>query len=80
MSMGLRALPLLKKIEICQAVSDLHLRWSALSRVDTLDEELLREMADAGCIEIKFGIESGSESLLKKMGKNTTQAEIQFAV
>jgi anaerobic magnesium-protoporphyrin IX monomethyl ester cyclase len=66
--------------DICNQISDLRLQWSALSRVDTVDPELLGDMASAGCVEIKFGVESGSESLLRSMRKNTTQAQITSAV
>lgn len=66
--------------DICDQVEDLGLRWSALSRVDTIDEPLLRRMARAGCIEVKYGMESGSESLLKAMRKNTKQEQIKRAV
>ena len=69
-----------KVIDICDNIADLQLVWSALSRVDTVDEELLGHMARAGCIEIKFGMESGSEHLLKAMRKNTTQEKIRRAI
>jgi radical SAM superfamily enzyme YgiQ (UPF0313 family) len=70
----------LKVHEICSSISGLGLRWSALSRVDTVDEQLLQAMYESGCIEIKFGMESGSETLLKKMRKNITQDQIRAAV
>ncbi|MFC7723204.1 B12-binding domain-containing radical SAM protein [Nonomuraea recticatena] len=69
-----------KVADICTQIADLGLRWSALSRVDTVDEALLQTMAASGCIEIKYGMESGSERLLKAMRKNTTQAKIRAAV
>jgi len=69
-----------KVLEICRSIADLDLRWSALSRVDTVDEEVIAAMAAAGCIEIKFGMESGSERMLKAMRKNTTQAQICKAI
>jgi radical SAM superfamily enzyme YgiQ (UPF0313 family) len=65
---------------ICEQVAGLRLRWSALSRVDTVDAALLRKMANAGCIEIKYGMESGSESLLRAMHKNTTRSQIKRAI
>ena len=68
-----------KVTDICEHITDLGLTWSALSRVDTVDRPLLDAMADAGCIEIKYGVESGSETLLKAMGKNTTRAQIKKA-
>ncbi|MEV0196297.1 radical SAM protein [Nonomuraea sp. NPDC050691] len=69
-----------KVADICTDIADLGLRWSALSRVDTVDQALLKTMAASGCIEIKYGMESGSERLLKAMRKNTTRAKIRAAV
>ncbi|MDI5969372.1 radical SAM protein [Streptomyces sp. SL13] len=66
--------------DICDHVAHLRLRWSALSRVDTVDEDLLAKMARSGCIEIKYGMESGSERLLKAMRKNTKREQIKRAV
>jgi len=37
-------------------------------------------MARSGCIEIKYGMESGSETLLEAMRKNTTRDQITRAV
>jgi radical SAM superfamily enzyme YgiQ (UPF0313 family) len=66
--------------DICLSIKDLGLRWSALSRVDTIDQELLEEMFDAGCIELKFGVESGSERMLRAMGKNISCNQIRRAI
>ncbi|WP_434739502.1 B12-binding domain-containing radical SAM protein [Micromonospora sp. SH-82] len=66
--------------DICDSIADLGLRWSALSRVDTIDPALLARMSAAGCIEIKYGMESGSETLLGAMRKNTTREQIRRAV
>jgi len=65
--------------EICSSIRDLGLSWSALSRVDRVDPELLATMARAGCIELKFGVESGSERLLTAMGKKTSREQIVAA-
>lgn len=65
---------------ICEAIGDLGLYWSALSRVDTVDYELLELMHDAGCIELKFGVESGSERMLQAMGKNVSANQIRQAI
>ncbi len=66
--------------DICEKITDLNLKWSALSRVDTIDENLLAKMAASGCIEIKYGMESGSEPLLKAMRKYTKQEQIKRAI
>ncbi len=62
--------------KICESISSLNLKWSTLSRVDTVDYDSLEIMHDAGCIEIKFGVESGSELILKAMGKGISVNQI----
>jgi radical SAM superfamily enzyme YgiQ (UPF0313 family) len=62
--------------KICESISSLDLKWSTLSRVDTVDYDSLEVMHDAGCIEIKFGVESGSELILKAMGKGISVNQI----
>jgi anaerobic magnesium-protoporphyrin IX monomethyl ester cyclase len=66
--------------DICDHITGLGLQWSALSRVDTIDAPLLTKMAASGCIEVKYGMESGSEDLLKAMRKNTKKEQIRRAV
>jgi anaerobic magnesium-protoporphyrin IX monomethyl ester cyclase len=66
--------------DICDSIADLDLRWSALSRVDTVDAPLLARMARSGCIEVKYGMESGSEPLLKAMRKNTKRDRIKQSI
>lgn len=66
--------------QICKTIEDLNLKWSVLSRVDTVDYELLEIMHNAGCIEIKFGVESGNEEILSRMGKNISVNQIKKAI
>lgn len=65
-----------KAIEICEyiAENDLGLKWSLAARVDNITEKILDVLKRAGCIEIKFGVETGSEQLLQAMhkGKDVT--------
>ncbi len=58
----------------CDALkrSGLNVRWKAFARVDLADQELMEAMADTGCLEIRFGIESGSERMLKETNKGFT--------
>jgi len=69
-----------KVADVCAQIRDLNLNWSALSRVDTVDENLLTQLRDAGCIEIKFGVESGSQRILDAMRKNITPDDIRNAL
>ena len=49
--------------------------WSCQGRVDTIDRELIRKLKKAGCVLIRFGMESGSEDTLKFLKRNTTTVE-----
>lgn len=65
-----------KKVhEISSTIADLNLSWSALSRTDTVDADLLKSMAGSGCIEIKYGLESGSARMLNAMDKRISVDE-----
>jgi radical SAM superfamily enzyme YgiQ (UPF0313 family) len=49
--------------------SGLDVTYKAFARVDLVNEESLRAMAESGCVEIRFGIESGSAKILKMTRK-----------
>jgi anaerobic magnesium-protoporphyrin IX monomethyl ester cyclase len=53
--------------------------FECLSRVDLMDEELVRLLREAGCIRIAFGAESGSQRVLDAMNKGTQVEQIQQA-
>jgi len=63
-----------RTIAICDAIieSKMNFMWSCDTRVDCLDDELLRKMRLAGCQVISLGVESGSPEILKTMRKETT--------
>ena len=69
-------------IAICDEIRCRGLRftWECLARVDSLDEPLAREMRRAGCTRVYFGIESGSDEVLRLMNKRTTAARSRAAV
>ena len=52
-----------KILEFCDVVNDRGYRWRASARVDCVDQELLEKMAEAGCVGLYFGIETGSERM-----------------
>jgi radical SAM superfamily enzyme YgiQ (UPF0313 family) len=62
---------------ICERMiaENIGLKWTCNSRVDFVDEELLKKMAQAGCHLIAWGIESGNEQILKHAHKGTTTAK-----
>lgn len=59
----------------------LRLRWQGTARVDQVTPELARELAAAGCTQLKFGVESGDPAILDRMCKGITpeQARAAFA-
>lgn len=61
-------------IAICQEIlrRNLVVKWSCLSRVDTLDVEMLLWMKKAGCVRVAVGIESYMPSILEIFGKRTS--------
>ncbi|MCK5348861.1 MAG: radical SAM protein, partial [Desulfobacula sp.] len=58
-------------IEFCDHIINrkLNITWNAISRVDAIDEDILFSMRKAGCIQLSFGVESGSEKIRKILGK-----------
>jgi radical SAM superfamily enzyme YgiQ (UPF0313 family) len=58
-------------VELCKLMieSGIKLKWTCNSRVDYVDQEMLQLMAKAGCWFISWGIESGSEQVLKHARK-----------
>lgn len=53
------------------------IKWVCSSRVDTLKPQLLKLMKAAGCEQISFGIESGSQKILDILNKGTTPKMIR---
>ena len=51
-------------------------KWMANARVNTVDSEMLETMANAGCVRIDFGVESGDPEVRKKTHKNITNEQI----
>ncbi|MBI4833093.1 MAG: radical SAM protein [Candidatus Lindowbacteria bacterium] len=69
-------------MEICERMIQkrFNLNWGCYGRADSLDRELLRQMKAAGCRMISFGIESGSDYVLRLMGKRVNRQVIEQAI
>ena len=65
--------------ELCDRIAKegLGFGWVCWSRVDVINEELLKLMKGAGCHTILFGVETASEKSLKSMGKGYTLREVE---
>jgi anaerobic magnesium-protoporphyrin IX monomethyl ester cyclase len=68
--------------EICAGINDrsLKLSWSAFARVDTVDQEMLERMAQAGCDSVSFGVETGNAAILKTIKKGIKLEQVKRAV
>ena len=69
-------------IQFCDEVDGRGLKfgWECLSRVDNMDKETALRMRKAGCDQVFFGLESGSERVLKIMNKSATPDQGRIAV
>jgi radical SAM superfamily enzyme YgiQ (UPF0313 family) len=68
--------------QFCNQIVDrgIKISWTCNSRTDTIDPGLLQLMKKAGLWLISYGLESGSETILKNAGKNITLAQSKLAV
>ncbi len=69
-------------MNLCDEIKNrgLVFNWDCLCRVDNVNSELFRNMREAGCCRVFFGIESGDNRIMKLMGKSFTVEEAQNAV
>jgi radical SAM superfamily enzyme YgiQ (UPF0313 family) len=67
--------------ELCNLMiaNKLDLEWVCDTRVDLVNDELLALMSKAGCKTIWFGVESASQKILQRIGRNTTPQEVETA-
>lgn len=66
-------------INICDEIvrRKLDIGWDIRARVDTIDEELLVHLKKAGCRGIHYGVEAGTEKILKVLNKNITVRQVK---
>ncbi|MFZ5559792.1 MAG: B12-binding domain-containing radical SAM protein [Patescibacteria group bacterium] len=66
--------------DICDLILERHLdiSWYCEVRVDTVDRELLKKMKEAGCYQVCFGVESGSQRVIDEIiGKKITLEQVR---
>lgn len=54
--------------------------WFCTNRVDVFDEDLAKAMSEAGCRMMAFGLESGSDEVLKSIDKRITTKKSEEAI
>lgn len=57
----------------------INLPWSCQTRVNVVTKDLIKTMKKAGCIQLDYGIESGSDVILNKLKKGITVEQIKNA-
>lgn len=73
----------LKRIEeICQMILDrnLKIKFACLGRIDLVNDKMLNLLKEAGCIDIRFGVESGNDEILKNVKKDLTLQQIERGI
>ena len=72
----------IRTAEICELILNdgLDMTWTCTARVDTVKPDILDLMKKAGCWEISFGLETGSNDLLKKMDKKADVEKSEQAI
>jgi len=68
-------------IDFCRLLIDkkINIIWECRTRVNLVDEELIKLMAEAGCHRIRFGVESGNDEILNFVRKNITKNQVRKA-
>jgi anaerobic magnesium-protoporphyrin IX monomethyl ester cyclase len=69
-------------LEICRLIGQrgLDINWTVNSRVDCVTKDMLAGMRAAGCRSVAFGVESGSEQILKTIHKGISPDQVARAV
>ena len=61
--------------DFCLRMAGQQIRWSCLSRVTGITEEITLMMKEAGCRRVYLGLETGSQATLELMNKKATVDE-----
>ncbi len=69
-------------LAVCDCLEDVGegIPWCCQTRADSLDQALLHRMRQAGCRLVHFGVESGSDRVLARIGKGETVETIRAGV
>ncbi len=66
-------------LELCRAIATLRLgvSWRCILYPHDVPDSLVEAMADAGCVEVSLGFESGSRPVLRMMNKQFEPEEVR---
>ena len=68
-------------VAICHLILEkaLPITWYGISRADYIDGDMLYWMRKAGCVQMSFGVESGSLKIRKVLGKELDNDQVKAA-
>jgi radical SAM superfamily enzyme YgiQ (UPF0313 family) len=66
--------------EVCEMMKRLDLEWCCQARVNIVTLPMLKEMKQAGCVSVGYGIESGSQEILDRMNRKMTVVQARQAI
>jgi len=70
----------LRRVSRCLLDRGLPVAWSFRGRADTLEEGELELAAQAGCVRMNLGVETGSDRGLERLRKGITTADVERAL
>jgi radical SAM superfamily enzyme YgiQ (UPF0313 family) len=67
--------------DLCTAIgaAGLKIRWRCILYPGFMDEEMVRKMAEAGCVEVSLGFESGCSAILRNLNKKYSVDQVRNA-
>ncbi len=68
-------------MEICNLIKqrNLKIKWDVRTRVNVVNDDLLKAMKEAGCERIHFGVETANPRVVKELQKGTTNLQVEKA-
>ena len=68
-------------MEICAEIKrrNIKIKWDVRTRVNVVNDELLKNMKEAGCERIHFGVETANPRVVKELQKGTTNLQVEKA-
>jgi len=66
--------------ELCDRLKKLGIIFNLYLRVDIVTDELIKKLAESGCTNIIYGIESINQNVLDSMHKHITVEQIEYAL
>jgi len=66
-------------LEVCEEIikRKINIRWDIRTRIDTVDEGMLKLLKEAGCVAIHYGVEAGNDRILGVIRKGFTIKKVR---